>query len=1075
MSLGLITAHHGLSSGVTNTEKFDYSLELHQVQDNINIFEFNLVNNFSFAFNDTSIELDLTVNRTGWNRIDFGVNNTHPQLNDFNFGSDSQIVLPGNGVINPTNYDLELDSNDPTTSSYDLNLSSGEQTVIPYYFSDEIFGSGGQGVEIDLFHELRLEYNLHICGFAYGSTIRPQIQSITTSNGDLDNTLSDVKLSDSTLEFVFDNMTQCSGDYDLLEIINGASISVDLTVDKTLEYEITLCPEIRNPDINETNHDFIHLNEFVGLECGAFEFEIYAGSYCEADVQQPILISMDGYSGSYVDNDLTIFKILDCDATHGTYSDNDLTPNPAAELDMDAYSGSYGDSDLTTFILFTLDIDSGSYSDSDFSIYPAAELDMDAYSGEDSESDLLTIPVIHTDTAYHGLYSDSDFSIFPSIEVDLNEIPHGSYSDGDLTIFIQFYCDGYSGGYSDSDLEIVVGQGFGDVDATHGSYSETDTLSRAPALDSDATHGSYSDSDLLLAQNLDSDGYHGLYSDLDFTLNLPDELDSEGYHGVDSEYSLSTTRALFPRANHGSYADFDLTDFPAQEIELDSYHGAISEIDDLVETEFNTFAYHGAYSDVSIQVSFNLPAEEAQHGAYSESDTLFVTPSLDSEANHGANSVISTFEVPQGEGLECESHHGSNLEVALGVTITPIINLREINAGIAMYDGLGGVGGLNHCPVNSSEIDPLYGDNVIRLGYDPLGMEDNLNVEFADFGDAPWETCNSGGMKCEIALQTNPRFDLDFESGSNMETFIPLEILALIGDVPPSRLYDFEYTAIVVQPIFDVSEIGHGIIGEVWDHPDEFITLNGSHMEVNLTPTAFGEHIHGSYSESELSTVEYSWKYASEPAYVGQTSLVSFEPIEYIRFCKGYIQPNGNSVVFEFGIDSEVYDCELHIGYGGASSEFDLTTFKIFEFDGYNGEYSNTGLTIQDRLTLLAYHGATSIIHIYEEPELETIATHGSYVECSFYEPPVIGYGGATSEIDDLIVPGPAVRWQTESGCLPNDYKPTTDSGDIDYEALEPDENGVVQYPSVPVEFKQYYYVLDARCVAFGQSEEDSE
>jgi len=123
----------------------------------------------------------------------------------------------------------------------------------------------------------------------------------------------------------------------------------------------------------------------------------------------------------------------------------------------------------------------------------------------------------------------------------------------------------------------------------------------------------------------------------------------------------------------------------------------------------------------------------------------------------------------------------------------------------------------------------------------------------------------------------------------------------------------------------------------------------------------------------------------------------------------------------------------------------------------------------------LARGGASCRAQLYDEPEFEMEARHGSYSETKFEELPINGSHGANMFIDDLVIPGPGIEWQTETQCLPNDFKPLTSGGDIDYEALEPDENGVVQYPVVPVEYKEYYFVLDARCITFDQSQSNEE
>lgn len=1098
-----------------------YNLELFPISSEVNEFEFDFVDSYAFAYSNSNVsDFELTTERRNWNQINFANFDgyTPPRRNaEVLFGAYRVDVLQGSGSnISPTAYDFNFNLDRLLTdpNDYDLNFAQAGDSYTYFYREDEKFAYHGMACEVNLTTERDvLNNDLEVCAGPVGSTIQYVIENNVPNP--VSNTLieSNEKYNDGKLLFIFDSRLPCTGDFKPNRIYNGSTVTATLDLDdievvtgvesdgnfnliectpstnfdlgecgvgyiygKNLNYDIKLCPGDTNPAINNDNHNFIFGADFLVKDCEVLELDFYHGSVGEAGFAASIIFNnVDGYHGADGTFDLSVNQNLDADAYTGAYGSTILTSNPADELDGDAHYGADVTFELATILIFQdVDVYHGAYSNLELDDSPAEEIPMDAYHGSYGDFDLNTLPVLQLEPAYNGAYGDTDFTSYPAHELDVDAYT-GAYADGDMVVYPQFGVDTYHGAYGDLEFETFPSEGISVVETYHGGDA-TFELATVAALSPVATHGIYSELDFATTTTISMDGYGGAYADTDFTLNPPDELDSVAEHGSYGEFDMSLTKALFPRAYSGAYADLDLDDHPAIELDLNNYHGSYADVD-LTEADFNTFGYHGAtLGEFDLQVTVNFPLDEMAHGAHAEADDIKRAAGLDVDVYHGADGYLSNFTVPEGESIVAEAYAGSVLTPSLSAIVTAILTPQPISAAHALRDGLGGVGGINHCPISSDDLDPTYGDNVIRLGFDPLEIDDQLNFSFDDIGDDPWTTCNAGGIAFEVGFQTQPRFEFDCYAGESVNAFFPMELFALIGeDVPLSRLYDYEYTAISAQPIFDLEPIEVQVLVEVWDQPDDFVAFFDQRMEVDLTLTAFGQFDHGSEVEFELATTEYAWKKAMNEFATGEFVQFDFEPIEYTRFCKGYIVPNGNSVVFDFGVDTENYGCTIWIGNAGEYATFELAEYFQPDLNSYSGEYAISSLEVQSLWTLLARGGATCTAQLYDEPEFVPSAAHGSYAQCTFEELPIIGAHGATAALDDLIIPGPGIQWQTETQCLPNEYVPTTSGGDIDYDKLEPDENGVVQYPKVPVEYKEYRYVLDARCITFDQSQSESE
>lgn len=1099
-------------------ESFPYDRLKHNLTYTTNGFEFNSYEDGSEIRNGAVASASLSIQRKpSWNLnylITFDEYEA-PIQPIFELGSDVIDVTVGTGsVINPTNYDLNFGAAQPINpTGYDLNFAPADDVVTKSESWDFVASFYGTSFEADLTITRNVLHNdMSVVGYPTGAGVIAHPINYEPMPVDNDVIVLDQRILDQNLEFRFDELEYPSGTNDMLfhpmradsefdvnvgfdglpvppEHSNspnfnlsegGGSLDFNLRTQiraeslygKNLNYNVLICPDDVNPPLDSPSHAYEFKADFLDKTCGELILNFVHGSSMDIEFDKTIIIrEIDQYHGMTATADISLDINLGAVGYGGQHLYGMFSTYPSAKMDVEFDYGSNVDFDLLTIaIIRDVDVRYGiQFKEVELETYLAPEFKPNAYSGFIGNVEILTEPILQVEDALHGTFNDGDLTVYPSIELVADGY-HGSIVDAPVVTYAIISADAYHGIESATELDIIKSEGIGFVENYHGSNTEVD-LAYTPTLDSEGYHGIYSYGELSHAATLNADGYHGAYADTDFTLNPFDQIDSDAAHGSYSVFDLSMTKALFPRANHGIAGVAELYDRPAIDVTTVSRHGATLELDTLEETDFNVFGHHGAtMEDFNLQITVNIPVD-ITHGAVSELDEIKRGASLDMDAFSGHNGVLSNFVVPAGETILANAYAGASLTPNLHAPIHARLNLYPIVGSQTLYDGLGGVGGINHCYLSSRDLDPAFGDNVTRLGYDPLGIQDQLIVRFDDIGDDPWSTCNSGGMIFDLEFQTNPRLEAQAYSGESVKAYFPLEVMALIGnDVPLDRLYRWEYWASFEREVFELEEIQYQTTGAVWDHPDDVVVFYEAYFSAELTPTAFAPMYHGAHVATDLVVPVYAWKVAQQPIETGEHAAISFEPVDYIRFCKGYIIPNGNSVVFEFDRDDDS-TCDMFIGAHGAGMvDFDIEVHQVMGSQNFNGQHTRATLTIDPYWTLYARHGAHLRAQLYDEPEFELNVRHGSNTWAEFYVPPIYGHGGHNVFIDELTITGPSIRWETESACLPNEFKPTTPDGDIDTDAMKPDENGVEHYLEVPVEGKPYLTNLLANCITFDDS-----
>lgn len=879
---------------------------------------------------------------------------------------------------------------------------------------------------------------------------------------------------------------------------HDSQIDVELDVDKRTNWDFPICSEDLNPapDYSENpNHVFEFKPDYI-YECGAFEFVFYHGSNCYINILESIEIEgVFAFHGAYADASLSPFQNFSADARHGGYGNLDLTIFPSIELDVDCYYGHFADATLFTVVVF-YDIDGyhGGTGAADLATFGPPTFEPNAYHGGNGEFEMLTEPNIQDVEGYHGSYGDLDFTSFPAALLEPNAYHGGNGVVDTIILTPQFEPVAYHGAYGDTDFTDVPSAGIGDVRVYHGGYGDVTMAVTLGLRDIEGYHGAYAEgTQLSFSTTFSVDYYQGAYADTDFTETPPPTFEPNVYHGGHAVLDdMAVTKALFPRAYAGAYANAGLQDFPAQELQIPNYHGGYAVVDALTEDEFNFFNYHGAFAEAEMAIQVNLGETNCYHGATSNlNDLNYEFVALDIDSYHGIRSIVTAvgFEVPPGPTILANAYGGEVFEATTDIREHAKLKVRFVH-DLAMYDGFGGIGGLNHCYTTdltySSHYHPndLDGpDHVIRFEYPINGdlnqYDSDLNFVFDEFGDRPWNVCNSHHNNGHMAIDllTNPRFEAEAYHGHGTEVFMKKELTAF-GEVPLDILYsengeggrrdhiDTGFT----RDFFEL-DIYDGAAGAVWweDDPDSIRAWGGysCQVEFTLVPLAY-EIVHDTNLVVDLGVPKPSWKEFIREFMDGAGIIMDFEPEIWFRFCPGYIVPVGNQVILEFA-SSDNTDCVAWYANGGERAEADLSCEYGLSVNYYHGSYAQATVTVQALWTLFARHGAH--MAMASNVDFSAIFRHGTHIIGEFYEPPVYGYGGEVMELAELVVTGAAVEWVTPEGCLPNEYVPLTDGGDPDLAALLPDEFGVIYYVSVPVEGLPYFTPLNAQCITFAESE----
>lgn len=1118
--LGTLDAYHGIYSDYrfTNLQNFHFGLCEYYLPENLNnILEYNRECPEGFFFHSQHVACELTTDErviTNHNfhlcsyafnvyqgsTLIFEYTNLCAELG-YNFGSHMSVVLAVAGRRLGQRYNLSLCCPDeiPKIEPNGVTFDYSENCEQWHIIHDSCIE-----FELDVVHRDYKVNNFDLCWGRTTQTTRPVMDDLDQRLPD--GTDLDRPINFDSHEWVYDYEAPCVELPTRIENYHDSHVEFEFTIDKGFQYDIILCANITNPpaDYSEYDEGELHLFEFEKdylFPCEKFEFDFYSGHNTAVDIFKELLISdVEAFSGAGTEADMQNNVRFYADGYGGASDSYDLTVPKPADVGHDHYSGGELTADLLTIQIF-YDVDAyyGHNTESDLDVPKPYEFEFEFLHGSNVEDGLLTEPVFQVDTAEHGSYNEEiDLTIFPAIQIDMDFYHGATGEDFVFTLVPVFYPVNYHGSYGELELDTAESEGIGVIDNPHGAVVDA-TMAVTFALYADGYAGSYVEfANLSFPTTFEVDVFGGENTELDFTVVGPPLFDGDIYVGSYMEdFDVNVTKALYPRAYAGSYSDLDFTDAPAQEISIDAYGGDWCVLDDLDEENWNMYNLHGSYVDGELNIQVNMPSDGYSGQTLDDFELNYTFVSLDIDAAFGSSAEIPTngFEVPEGPSLSFTGYHGATLDAFPTILIHETFKVHFVH-DYAMYDGWGGVGGLNHCPSEHLSCSTPYDDNcvdpdnVIRFQYPLNGnlaeYESDLNIVFDDVGFLPWNPCNPshGSGYMEVDLQAFPRLEVDFYSGNNTKIFMSRELTSF-GDVPDNILYsengegdrhDHIDTSWLPRTFEVVFETGTTAIAW-WDEEDSVTGWIGNSVEFELTQVPLYDTIAAGQALelNFLSGTKPNWFFAMGEFSVGSDVWLDFDPEIWFRFCPGYIVPVGNNVVFEF-IDNEDNDCIIWAANSGERLECVLSNNVQMSADNYDGSYSWASLWVQTIWLLYARHGHNMYAYIPSTVEFYPKSFyHGSVGYVGFETLPIIGAHGIAMEIDDLVVTGPSIEWITPEGCLPNEYLPLTDSNDLDFGAGEPNDIGVVLAPNVPVENLNFLTALLATCITYKPPEIDEE
>lgn len=803
----------------------------------------------------------------------------------------------------------------------------------------------------------------------------------------------------------------------------------------------------------------VNLADFDLFNCGTPSAN-FALQSC--DYVSPIFPLAYAHGGDNTDLILAAFHIFQANPNHGQLLECVLTDNPVDEFDSIAFSGATANLDLETTTIFRdCDAFGGATADGDLTIYPPADLAADGYHGGSGESDLSIQGHLESDN-YSGATAEADLETYPSALMDSNNYS-GATAEVDLEVSVGV--DGYHGATGEADLDISISEGLGGIDGYHGGSGKAD-LSPTYNLPAYVYSGDIAIADMAVTTSMSGRIYGGEYSNSILTQVLGFEFLFDLYDGgVGTIDGISTTVILFARGHNGGVAVADVTISPSTDLILNFYSGSHSNITTLDELDWNTLSFHGSVVHGDLALQLNLPAG-AYSGTYAEIPFINYTANLPAHVYSGAAGILSDLVVPLGTGLHARAYSGAYAESDSGIKTHAIFVPHPIIAGLAMYDA---DHNHNHCDLLRF-VDLRYNDNVIRWDWtDFTESSDYLKIEFVNAQlKTNWNPCDSVVTVCSVELFTRQRFEVDMYAGESTELYIPQKFTAF-GDVPDSVLYDENTNFVNIRRMYFEVDMyaGESVSGNLNENIEEQYVYSGAYVSAELTPTPFGDFPTGSTVEVNLSVSVPSWRTNTfQDAPHSTLNFVNFEPIFWTKFCHGYIRPSGAAVIFDFNsIDNT--GCEgKYFMQDGSVAEFQLSVEQNFFPDTIEcGSFLRMELPFESIWLLYAVAGQNAIIN---NPELSADAYAGTNLIGKFFDEAIFGEMGSTMEVDALTVTGAAVAWITEADiCLPNEYVPMTDGGDLDYDALDPDGDGILDLPDVAVENFSFRFPLYAQCISF--------
>ena len=180
----------------------------------------------------------------------------------------------------------------------------------------------------------------------------------------------------------------------------------------------------------------------------------------------------------------------------------------------------------------------------------------------------------------------------------------------------------------------------------------------------------------------------------------------------------------------------------------------------------------------------------------------------------------------------------------------------------------------------------------------------------------------------------------------------------------------------------------------------------------------------------------------------GENLQVSLDTVYNVYLCLGNFIPDADSVDVEL-LATELELCQDYTMLAGERMVSSMSAqYSLYPL-AYTGEYVVVDLFIDPTLRCTAYTGENLR---WFDPYFEPMVRTGEHVTFRFEEPDYEFFTGENVLVESLTIEYNV--WFLEAGCLPNEYIPTTESGDLDYDKFNP----------VPIELDHFRHEIRAMC-----------
>jgi len=660
-------------------------------------------------------------------------------------------------------------------------------------------------------------------------------------------------------------------DYDILpNVINNSTIfKCDLDVPIVLNYDLIICKEYINPTpFTIVPHNFLYND----LPCPKITINNYNGQQLTVTLLSDLYLdNINGYSGNNTTVELSITRLLDINNYNGGYGYTDLTVNLADHLDITFFGGE-------------------NLLNAQLSTTSNLELNTNLNGSTLATLELLTFEVKLLDIPFTTGSYFNNFNLIPSVSFDVTFL-NGNNTIIDVTI------------NPAETLEIIN---------YNGNYSSLDNINTTVNLPLFGYTGEQLTTILSTAKSLPlNSNYNGqlVYSDL--TLPELARLEDINYSGQLSTTFLNGQSNLFTRGYSGNNTTISLDIQPSSSMFLDNFlNGDTLQPFILDEDLFYFNNYNGvlSYAELSTETTLNVTFLNCQS---SNIDNISTSATLEIVNYNGQLSTIDEIFIHLGEELEIINYTAQHLTVIDDIKIHHVLLPLPIIGSQTLYDGSGGLGGLNFHTLENVETGTIFDVRPSDIKF------------YSDSGNKRYH-------KIDIDLATSARFELTAYSGiMGKNLFLNHNEYTLFGNPPLDIVYN------------DGEIIGDDA---PWQH--EFQSKSGQTFELALESEYYIRFCNGYLRPSG--------------------NLVRFEfssPI--IEDCFGWFAYNGQYSVLD-GLSTQSA-LQPKINYNGQKVNIDLTIHPqlLLDLKFYNGQASYIP---NHEYNVNLYSGQELKVDLYEEP-----------------------------------------------------------------------------------------------------------